>query len=125
MLETVMRTYEYVSVTVMTIVQRALEKRIQILVNVDATQFGFKPGRGATGAFFVARKMQEEYRDKAAYVFVLSILASGLKEKIPKSKVDLCPNRVRANSMLCAKCGKWVMNQNEERDLNSGKRIYL
>ena len=48
----------------MKIVERVLEKRIRALVAVDDMQFGFMPGRGTTGAFFIVRRMQEEYRKK-------------------------------------------------------------
>ena len=46
------------------IVERMLGRRIRKLVNIDLMQFGFMPGRGTTDVLFVARKMQEEYRDK-------------------------------------------------------------
>ena len=41
-----------------------MKKRIRELVNVDARQLGFMPGRGTADAMFVVGKMQEEYRDK-------------------------------------------------------------
>ena len=46
------------------IVERVLERRIRELVNIDAMQFGFMPGRGTTDALFVVRRMQEEYMEK-------------------------------------------------------------
>ena len=46
----------------MKIVETVLE-RIQELVNIDAMQCDFMPGRGTTDALFVVR-MQEDYRDK-------------------------------------------------------------
>ena len=48
----------------MKIVKRVLKKRIRVLVEVDDMQFGFMPGRGMTDAFFIVRRMQEEYREK-------------------------------------------------------------
>ena len=48
----------------MKIVGRVLEKRIRALVEVDDMQFGFMPERGTTDAFFIVRKMQDEYREK-------------------------------------------------------------
>ena len=49
--------------------EKVLE-RIRELVNIDSMQFGFMPGRGATDALFVVRRMQEEYRDKKKKLYV-------------------------------------------------------
>ena len=46
------------------IVEKVLEKRIRVLVEVDDMQFGFMPGRGTTDALFILRSMQKEYREK-------------------------------------------------------------
>ena len=48
----------------MMIAERVLERRIRELVNIDSMQFGFMPGREMTGALFVVRRLQEEYKDK-------------------------------------------------------------
>ena len=44
----------------MKVVERVLERRIRELVNIDAMQFDFIPGRGTIDALFVARRMQEK-----------------------------------------------------------------
>ena len=43
---------------VIKIVGRLLERRTRQLVNVDAMQFGFMPGRGRTDALFEMRRTQ-------------------------------------------------------------------
>ena len=48
----------------MKIVEKVLEKRIRVLVEVDNMQFGFMPGRGTTDALFILRSMQKVYREK-------------------------------------------------------------
>ena len=53
----------------MKIVEKVLERRIREVVNVDGMQFGSMPGRGATDALFIVRRLQEENRDKVIYVF--------------------------------------------------------
>ena len=52
------------------IVEKILKKRIGALVVLDDMQFGFLPGRETTDAFFILRRMQEEYRknDKKLYM---------------------------------------------------------
>ena len=48
----------------MKIVQKMLERRIRELVNTDSMQFGFMSGSETTDTLFVARRMQEEYRNR-------------------------------------------------------------
>ena len=48
----------------MKIVERALERQIQTLVNLNKMQFGFMPGKGTVDAVFVVRRMLEEYQKK-------------------------------------------------------------
>ena len=39
------------------------------------------------------------------------MMVSGAEEEVSVSKVDpcgMCGKRVRANSVLCGKCGKWI-----------------
>ena len=40
----------------MKIIERILKKRIEALVEVDDSQFGFMPGRGITDALFISEK---------------------------------------------------------------------
>ena len=48
----------------MKIVERVLENRVRELVTVDDMQFGFMPGKGATHALFILRRMQEEFQER-------------------------------------------------------------
>ena len=55
----------------MKIVERALERQIRTLVNLNEMQFGFMPGKGTVDAIFIVRRMKEEYqkKNKKLYVF--------------------------------------------------------
>ena len=54
----------------MRIVERVLERRIRILVNLNKMQFGFMPVKGTMDAIFVLRRMQEEYQKKDKKVYM-------------------------------------------------------
>jgi len=54
----------------MKIVERILERRIRLVVNLDEMQCGFMPEKGTTDALFVVRRMQEEYRDKEKNLYM-------------------------------------------------------
>ncbi len=46
---------------VMKTLEHVLEDHIRAMVNIDAMQFGFMPGRGTKEAIFITRKIQEKY----------------------------------------------------------------
>ena len=72
----------------MKIVERVLERRIQELVNIDSMQFGFMPGRGTTDALFVARRMQEEKRDKKKKLYMGFVDIEKAFDIVPKKVME-------------------------------------
>ena len=46
---------------VMKLLERVLDNFIRGMVDIDAMQFGFVPGRGTTDAIFIIRQLQEKY----------------------------------------------------------------
>jgi len=67
-----MRTYRGVKLLehAMKIVERVLDRRINILINLNNMQFGFMPGKGTTNALFILRRMQEECHDKGKHLYM-------------------------------------------------------
>ena len=45
----------------MKFLERVLDSFIREMVDIDAMQFGFVPGRGTTDAIFIIRQLQEKY----------------------------------------------------------------
>ena len=53
----------------MKIVERVLERRIRIQINLNKMQFGFIPEKGIVHAIFIISRMQKEYqKDKKLYM---------------------------------------------------------
>ena len=48
----------------MKVSERVIEQNIRELVDIDAMQFGFIPGKGAMDAIFIARQLQERYLEE-------------------------------------------------------------
>ena len=44
--------------------ENMLENRVRGLVTIDDMQFGFMPGKGATHALFILRRVQEEFQER-------------------------------------------------------------
>ena len=48
----------------MKVAERVLERRLRQAVEIEKMQFGFRPGTGITDVIFIARQLQERYREK-------------------------------------------------------------
>ena len=48
----------------MKVFERFIEKKIREMIDIDAMQFGFMPGKGTMDAIFVAHQLQEGYLEK-------------------------------------------------------------
>ena len=67
------------------VVERIFEYRIRQQIEIDDMQFGFMKGKGTTGAIFMARHMQENFRVKGKKLYFgfvdLEKLLLGCQEK--------------------------------------------
>ena len=68
----------------MKIVERILEKRIRVLVEVDDMQFGYMPERWMTDALFIVRRMQEEYREKDKQLYKCFMDLKKTFDRVPR-----------------------------------------
>jgi len=72
----------------MKIVERVLERRIRLVVNLDEMQCGFMPGNGTTDALFVVRRMQEEYRDKEKNLYMCFLDLEKAFDRVPRKVME-------------------------------------
>ena len=77
----------------MKVSERVIEQNIRELVDIDAMQFGFIPGKGAMDAIFIARQLQERYLEK--------------KKKLSFASVDL----EKAFDLVPREVVKWAMRK--------------
>ena len=77
----------------MKVSERVIEQNIRELVDIDAMQFGFIPGKGSMDAIFIARQLQERYLEK--------------KKKLSFASVDL----EKAFDLVSREVVKWVMRK--------------
>ena len=120
----------------MKVVKMVSGKRHCRIVSVDEMQFDFMLQRGTIDAVFILRRLQEGYDAKWKKLYMCfvdlmkSLEASESNDLIVnlgktivmvcggitmddmfKTKVDpcaVCSLRVRANSVFCVQCGKWI-----------------
>ena len=99
----------------MKLVKRVLEITFRELVNVDVMQFGFKPDRETTDAFFTGRKMQEEFRDKDKKLYCVRFLWILRKHLIEVKKGDrLCNEEKSFSGSNCKKDDKFILWAKDE-----------
>ena len=72
----------------MKIVQKVLERRLQLMVKVDKIQFGFMPGKGTIDPVFILRRLQEEYLDKEKKFYKCFVDLEEAFDRIPRKVLE-------------------------------------
>ena len=62
----------------MKVLERVLERRLRMKVNIDGMQFGFMSGKGTVDAIFIVRQLQEKFMEKRKYLFYAFVDLRGL-----------------------------------------------
>ena len=75
---------------VMKVLERIVDGLIRQVVSVDASQFGFVPGRGTTDAIFVVRQLQEKYLPVAANkrLYMAFVVLEKAFDRVPRKSFD-------------------------------------
>ena len=68
----------------MKIVEKALERQIPTLVNLNEMQFGFMLGKGTVDAIFIVRRMQEEYQKKDKKLYMCFVDMEKAFDRVPR-----------------------------------------
>ena len=53
----------------MKVLERVLERRLRMKINIDDMQFGFMSGKGTVDAIFIVRQLQEKFMEKRKDLF--------------------------------------------------------
>ena len=72
----------------MKIVERVLERRIRMLVNLNKMLFGFMPGKGTADAIFIVRRMQEEYQKKDKKLYICFVDMEKVFDRVPRKVME-------------------------------------
>ena len=72
----------------MKIVERAIERRIREVVEVNDMQFGFMPEKGTTDAIFILRRLQEEYSGKDKKLYMCFVDLEKAFDRVPRKVME-------------------------------------
>ena len=68
--------------------ERVLERRLRDIVEIDAMQFGFMPGKGTTDPILVVRQLQEKYLEKNRTLFFAFVDLEMAFDRVPRKIVE-------------------------------------
>ena len=63
-------------------------------------QFGFTPGKGTTGALFMVRRMQEDYRKKDKKLYMCFVNLENAFDRVPRKVMQSAPRMKRLPEIL-------------------------
>ena len=88
------RNYRGLKLTdqVMKLLERVLDSSIRKMVDIDAMQFGFVPGRGTTDAIFTIRQLQEKYIKADKHLYLAFVDLEKAFDRVPR-KGKYCGGR--------------------------------
>ena len=86
----------------MKVLERIIEKLIRSTVDLDAMQFGFRPGRGTTDAIFILRQLQEKYLAKSRNLYFAFVDLEKAFDRVPRKVLWWALRRVGVE--------EWIVN---------------
>ena len=69
------------------VLERIMEVLIRDRVDIDAMQFGFRPGRGTTDAIFILRQLQEKYLAKHKVLYFAFVDLEKAFDRVPRKVI--------------------------------------
>ena len=69
------------------VLERIMEVLIRDRVDIDAMQFGFRPGRGTTDAIFILRQLQEKYLAKQKVLYFAFVDLEKAFYRVPRKVI--------------------------------------
>ena len=71
----------------MKIAEKALEKKLRTLINLNKLQFEFMPRKGTVDAIFIVRRMQKEYQKKDKKLYMCFVDQEKAFDRLPRKEM--------------------------------------
>ena len=79
----------------MKVEERVLERRLRKAVEIDKMQFGFRPGTGKTHIIFIARQLQERYRENHRKLWWAFVDLERAFDRVPRKVVEWAMRKLK------------------------------
>ena len=92
----------------MKVMERVIECRLQEIVDVDAMQFGFMPGRGTTDLIFIDRQLLEKCIEKNRNLYFAFIDLEKAFDRVPRRIVQWSLRKMWVGEWLVKARWAWL-----------------
>ena len=91
-----MKLLEYM----MNVFERVIKQKIREVVDIDAMQFGFMPGRGTMNTIFITPQLQERHLEKKKKLFFVFVDPEKAFDWVPREVVKLATRKLGVDQWL-------------------------
>ena len=103
----------------MKVFERVIEQEIRRVVDIDAMQFGFMPGRGTIDAIFIVRQLQEKYLEKKKKLYLAFVDLEKAFDRVPRDVVRWAMRKLGVDEWLIETVMAMYKNSNSAVRVNN------
>ena len=103
----------------MKVFERVIEQEIRRVVDINAMQFGFMPGKGTIDAIFIVRQLQEKYLEKKKKLYFAFVDLEKAFDRVPRDIVKWAMRKLGVDEWLIETVMAMYKNSNSAVRVNN------
>ena len=102
----------------MKVFERIIESLLRMMVNINAMQFGFMPGKGTTDAIFIVRQVQEKFLEKKKPLYYAFVDLEKAFDRVPRKVLEWSLRELKVDDWLVKVIMAMYMNARSKVNVN-------